>query len=171
MQTLIYNHCFTLICLITAVFFPRTSVLARDSGDEVVVVYNSRVPQSRQIAEYYAERRQVPTNQLFGFELSTNEAMSRAEFRDVLQKPLAKALEKKNLWHINSQVIPATNNQPAHLDWRPRSSSIRYAVLCYGVPLRIEKDPRLKEAAAEKLRPELRRHEAAAERELALLPV
>ena len=170
MEMKISRYCFALVSFILGLVFPGASVLAANPGDEVIVVYNSRVPESRQIAEYYAERRHVPANQLFGFDLSTNEAMSRAEFRDALQMPLAKALEKKKLWHVSSRVIPATNSQPAHLDWRPASSAIRYAVLCYGVPLRIEKDPHLKEAAAEKLRPELRRDEAAVDSELTLLP-
>jgi uncharacterized protein (TIGR03790 family) len=41
----------------------------------------------------------------------------------------------------------------------------------YGVPLRILSDPTLKEEASEKIKPELRRNEAAVDSELALLPV
>ena len=44
-------------------------------------------------------------------------------------------------------------------------------MLCYGVPLRIDKDPNFKEVGLEKLRPELRRDEAAVDSELALLPL
>ena len=50
-------------------------------------------------------------------------------------------------------------------------SKIRYAVLCYGVPLRILKDPTIKEEVEEQLRPELRRNEAAVDSELACLPL
>lgn len=144
---------------------------AAGAGDEVVVVYNSRVPESRQVAEYYARKRQVPTNQIFGYALSTNEDMSRAEFRDDLQRPLAKALEREKLWHIAARIAPATNNLPGRVDWIVASAKIRYAVLCYGVPLRITSDPNLKEEGAEKLRPEMRRNEAAVDSELALLPL
>ena len=135
------------------------------------MVYNSRVPGSKEVAEYYAQKRQVPTNQVFGFDLTSEEAMSRAEYRDSLQDPLAKALEKQKLWHVASHMYPATNHQPARVEWRPVQSKIRYAVLCYGMPLRINADPNLKEAAAEKLRPEIRRDDAAVDSELALLPV
>ena len=144
---------------------------AAGAGDEVVVVYNTRVPESRQVAQYYVTKRQVPTNQVFGFALSTNESMSRAEFRDELQRPLAKALEKEKLWHIAARIVPATNQQPSRVDWIVASSKIRYAVLCYGVPLKIESDPTLKEDGTEKLRPEMRRNEAAVDSELALLPL
>ena len=44
-------------------------LLVRAGGDEVVVIYNSRVPESKQVAEHYAALRQVPANQIFGFAL------------------------------------------------------------------------------------------------------
>ncbi|PYJ86562.1 MAG: hypothetical protein DME22_04800 [Verrucomicrobia bacterium] len=65
--------------------------LAAGQGDEVVVIYNSQLPESKDLAIYYAQRREVPTNQVLGFDLPTAEAITRAEFRDRLQKPLLKA--------------------------------------------------------------------------------
>ena len=50
-------------------------------------------------------------------------------------------------------------------------SKIRYAVLCYGVPLKIVTDPNLREPAKENVRPELLRNEAAVDSELAWLPL
>jgi uncharacterized protein (TIGR03790 family) len=143
---------------------------ATNLGSEVVVVYNTRLPESQEVAYYYAQKRQVPTNQIFGFELSTTEDMSRAEFRDSLQRPLAQAIDKAGLWRIASRTVLATSNQPARVDWLPAQSKIRYLVLCYGVPLRVSPDPNLKEAGTEELRPEMRRNEAAVDSELALLP-
>ncbi len=150
-----------------------TSLTARASGpgEEVVVVYNSRLPESKAIAEYYAQKRQVPTNQIFGFELSTNEEMSRAEFTSALQMPLAKAIKANKLWHFETEVVPATNQQPARVVWKLDRSKIRYAALCYGVPVRIAHDPSHQEEGADKLRPEMRRNEAAVDSELALLPL
>ena len=147
------------------------SLYGANPGDEVVIVYNSRLPESRSLAEYYAQRRQVPTNQIFGFNLSTEEEMTRAEFRDALQEPLAKALEARKFWHVAYHYVRPTNDQPARVEWKPVTSKIRYAVLCYGVPLRIAKDFNLKEEGTEKMRPEMRRNEAAVDSELALLPV
>jgi len=144
---------------------------AANPGDEVVIVYNTLVPQSREVADYYAARRLVPANQIFGFALSTNEDMSRKEFRNDLQKPLAQALKKGKLWQIGPTIVPASTNRPGRVEWKPVKSRIRYALLCFGVPLRIEKDPNFTEAGLEKLRPELRRDEAAVDSELALLPL
>ena len=140
-------------------------------GDAVIIIYNTRVPESKSLGEYYAQKRHVPTNQMFGFELATTEDMSRAEFRDALQNPLAREIAARKLWRIASRIVPGTNGGPGRVEWKPAESRIRYAVLCYGMPLRILADPNVKEEIAEKLRPELRRNEAAVDSELALLPM
>ncbi len=138
-------------------------------GDEVIVVYNTRVPDSKRLAEYYAERRQVPKKQIFGFELTTGEEISRKEFHEALQMPLFKKLEQAKLWRLESATNGA-NHESSHVVRKVVSSKIRYAVLCYGVPLKIQPDPNLKEPAEEAMRQELRRNEAAVDSELALLP-
>jgi len=144
---------------------------AADSGNDVVVVYNSRMPESKSVAEYYAQRRSVPKTQVFGFAMTTNEDISRTEFRDSLQTPLSKALEDTHLWHVGSTVVPATTNKPRHIEWRVTQSKIRYLTLCYGVPLRIGETPNVHEEGFENVRPELRRNEAAVDSELAFLPM
>jgi uncharacterized protein (TIGR03790 family) len=144
---------------------------AADSGNDAVVVYNSRMPESKSVAEYYAQRRSVPKDQIFGFAMTTNEEMSRVEFRDALQNPLAKALEENHLWHIGSTIVPATTNKPRHVEWRVTQSKFRYLTLCYGIPLRIAEAANIHEEGYENLRPELRRNVAAVDSELALLPM
>ena len=144
---------------------------AATSGQEVVVVYNSRMAESKAIAEYYARQRQVPTNQVFGFELPTTEDMSRADYDSALKQPLANALQTHKLWRFETQTTPATNGQPAKPLLKLVESTIRYAVLCYGVPVRISPDPKHQDEGEEKLRPEMRRNEAAVDSELALLPL
>src|SRR2546427_10444874 len=139
----------------------RFAAFAANSGGEVIIVYNTRMPESKDVAAYYAERRQVPANQIFGFALSTNENMTRAEFRDSLQKPLASELERRKLWEIAAQDVSATTNQPVRAGPRVVESKIRYAVLTYGVPLRILSDPTVQEEGPENLKPELSRNEAA----------
>ena len=162
-----FQKAFGLIFLFALV---TVSLHAANPGDEVVVVYNSRVPESKGIAQHYAELRQVPTNQILGFDLSTGIEMSRAEFSGKLQKPLADTLERTGLWHIGSEMIPATNGHRPHLEWVVKHSRIRYLVLCYGVPVRIAEDPTIKEPALANVRPELRRNVAAVDSELSLLP-
>jgi len=157
--------------LAIAAFIAITGALyAADTGDEVIVIYNTRVPESKGVAEHYAERRHVPANQIFGFALNTNETMSREEYHDKLEKPLAKELESKKLWHIGSEILHGTNGAKDKVLWKVQHSKIRYAVLCYGIPIRIAANPGIKEDVAETMLPELRKNGAAVDSELALLP-
>ena len=171
MSTLGFNVNRLLCGLAVAVCGTGLSAPAANPGDEVVIVYNTRVPESKEVADYYAARRLVPANQIFGFALSTNEDMSRLEFRDSLQKPLAQKLKKAKLWQIGPTIVRATTNRPGRVEWKPTVSKIRYALLCYGVPLRIDHDPNFSELGLENVRPEMRRDEAAVDSELALLPL
>lgn len=141
------------------------------NGAEVVVLYNSRVGDSRKLAEYYAAQRQVPKAQILGFDLPTGEDMTRADYHEKLEKPLAKKLEAAKLWRIGTLESPNTNGALVQLENRVVESRIRYAVLCYGVPLRILADANLYEAASMRMRPELRRNEASVDSELACLPL
>jgi uncharacterized protein (TIGR03790 family) len=138
------------------------------SGSEVVVVFNSRVPESREIAQHYAKMRGVPKRQVFGFDLPITPDISRADFRSELQVPLARALKKADLWDLGE---PRANDEKSRRE-KPVvvRSRIRYAVLCYGVPYRIVRDPTLKEEGTETWQSQLRRNEAAVDSELALLP-
>ncbi|HVV00457.1 MAG TPA: TIGR03790 family protein [Verrucomicrobiae bacterium] len=140
-------------------------------GDEVILIYNKETPGSREVAEHYAKKRHVPAGQILGLSLPTTEDISRVEFRDQLQKPLAKWLANNNLWRIGSNFVDATTNHPARVVWKVNRSKIRYAVLCYGVPLRIPDDPNVKEAGLDKIIPQMRSNGAAVDSELALLPM
>jgi uncharacterized protein (TIGR03790 family) len=145
-------------------------MMLRAGGDEVVVVYNSRLPASKAVAEHYAKVRQVPAGQIFGFGLTTNEVMTRDDFTDFLQKPLAQKLEDKGLWKFSKVATFAARGKSGPPEFAVTQSKIRYAVLCYGVPLKIEPDSRIEEAAAKLLGDQFRRNEASVDSELAWLP-
>lgn len=142
-----------------------------ESGDSVVVVYNSRMKESKAVAIHYAERRHVPMEQILPLDLPATETMTRQEFRDKLETPMWKWLEEKNLFTVKSVPDPTTNNAPLGRHWKVTEAKVRYAVLCYGVPSRILRDASLKEPGMEKLKDELKRNEAAVDSELALLPL
>src|SRR5438045_386475 len=75
------------------------------SGDQVVVVYNTRVPESKSIAEHYALIRKVPKDQVVGLSMTKEEDIKRNDFRDDLQKPLAKLFADRGLWKIGSTIV------------------------------------------------------------------
>ena len=146
-------------------------LFARGGGEEVVVVYNSLLPESKMVAEHYAAVRHVPARQVFGFGLTTNEVITRADFTEFLQKPLADRLVAAGLWKFGEVTTRATADQPELTDLRVVASKIRYAVLCYGVPLKIEATSLPDEFEQKIMRAEFRRNEAAVDSELAWLPL
>jgi uncharacterized protein (TIGR03790 family) len=145
--------------------------LVHAGGNEVVVIYNTRLAGSKVVADHYAQMRQVPETQIYGFDLPITEEMTRAEFRDALQFPLASRLAVDKLWRFGSVTNAATNGQPHRVEHPVVESRIRYAVLCWGVPLKIAADPNFHEPGRENVRPELLRNEAAVDSELAWLPL
>jgi len=158
-------------CQFAVFLFALAPLFVHAGGNEVVVIYNSRVPESKSVAEYYAKARHVPQNQIYGFRMTTNEVMSRDEFRDSLQLPLVRRLESDGLWQFGSVTNVATNGQPKRVEHRVVASKIRYVVLCYGVPLKIAPLPIQHEFGREIAHPELLRDEAAVDSELSWLPL
>ena len=148
-------------------------------GEEVVVIYNSQLPASKVVAEHYAAARAVPAKQIFGFSLTTNEVMTRADFTDFLQQPLAEKLEAAGLWKFSEVAIRDAKGRVDTTEFHVVESKIRYAVLCYGVPLKIEPSSRVEQfmdKLIEKItdadtREKLRHNEASVDSELAWLPL
>lgn len=142
--------------------------LAADSGSSVVVVYNRNVPESKKLAEYYAAKRGVPRSQLFGADVvNSPDSMSRAEFRDKLQQPLFDWMVSERLFIPNPHPVETNGNLRALSD-----ATVRYMVVCYGVPLAIARDPAIKEDVEAKMQETLRgRNDAAVDADLAMLPV
>ena len=154
-----------------ALLFAGGHAAAAPSGNEVVVVYNRKVPESEDVARHYAALRHVPDNQVLGFNLSTAEEMPRAEYDAELAQPLAHELEARHLWEIGTNRLTGTNAADVREVRMPVASRIRYVVLCYGVPLKIRNEPDLHEEGEETLRPELRINAASVDSELAALPL
>lgn len=141
-------------------------------GEEVVVVYNSKLPESKAVAEHYAAARAVPASRIFGFALTTDEVMTRQDFTGLLQKPLAEKLTAAKLWKFGNMTFPpATNGGPPQVEHRVIESKIRYAVLCYGVPLKIAPSSTVDETTNTNTRKEFHHNEAAVDSELAWLPL
>ena len=138
-------------------------------GDSAFVLFNSSVAESKAVATHYATARSVPTNQVIGLPLPAGETMTRTEFREQLQAPLLRELTARGLWKLRADAATREfnlTNPPAVLE-----SQIRFATLCYGVPVKIARDAALNEPNADQVQPELRRNEAAVDSELAVLPL
>ncbi len=146
-------------------------LLAQAGGDEVVVVYNSNMPESKAVADYYARMRDVPDAQIYGFALPTGETISRDDFHDLLQVPLARKLEADGLWKFGKVRIPSQKGVPGHVVRAVIASKIRYAVLCYGVPLKIANDANINEPETVSVDDLFKENSASVDSELVWLPL
>jgi uncharacterized protein (TIGR03790 family) len=163
-------------CLATALFRLRTfwgiilclalplrPLYGADSGRSVVLIYNSLLPESKAVASHYAEVRGVPPDQILGLELPEGETMTRTEYSAGLEAPLLDFLQRQKLL----VYPPAAANTNA---LKPIEFKVRYAVLCFGVPLRIAEDASLYKPSDDHLSEAMRRNGAAVDSELCLLP-
>ncbi len=143
----------------------------RDESNAVLVVYNERMEESKEVAEHYAAKRGIPKENLLGLRMARLETVSRREFQDQLEKPLLARL-------IGTGAFRFERLDPGHelakgkegLE-RVAEAGIRYVVLCLGTPLRIKADTSINEEGARGLDPLFRRNEAAVDSELAALPL
>ena len=135
-----------LIIFLTNLF---ANIITGNEGSTVAIVYNSKLQESKSVADYYAKSRSVPEKNLIGLPLSVNHTITRKEFKKTLEQPLIKALAKKKILNGNK-------------------GKIRYLLLCWGVPFRVDKDNSIKPPA--EIPTLLQRNEASVDSELSLLP-
>jgi len=96
-------------CLVSLLF--ASSGFALEPKD-VIVIANKNVPASREVAEHYLAKRNVPKENLVVLDLPTAEDISRADYDKKLVEPLRAALQD-------------------------RKDSVKVLLAVYGVPLRV----------------------------------
>lgn len=89
-----------------------------------LVVYNTIDPLSEELAHYYAEKRQIPEDQVVGLPCPTTEEITREEYDRQLAGPLRQLLTERGWWDGGTRG-PVTRNR------------IRYVALIRGIPLKI----------------------------------
>ncbi len=82
--------------------------------DQVVIVANGNSRGSLEVAEHYAAKRSVPTQQIVKLNLPLDETISRHGYEQLIVSPLRQAIQAQNL-----------------------QKRIRVVVTVYGVPLRV----------------------------------
>ncbi len=140
---------------------------ADDLASRVILLANSRQPESVRLAEFYATARSVPPANIIALPLPEAESITWREFIDEVWQPLQDELHRRG-W------IDGTASELLDRFGRRRFAGaghrISYLVTCRGVPLRIYNDPTLlAEKPPRKLAPELNKNESAVDAELSLL--
>ena len=130
--------------------------------DEVVVLFNTAVPDSVKLAAIYRESRNIPAGNLIGLKMPLTADISRADYVATLQNPLRLEFEKRRFWERgrdgNNVILPVSNK-------------IRVLVTMRGVPLRIQPEPETKPAKDAPADPISGRDDAAVDSELAMFGV
>lgn len=119
--------------LLTVVYLMLFVEAARALGPEdVYLLVNKNVPDSRAIAEHYCARRGVPRDHILAFDLPAGEDVSRAVYEERLVAPLRKRLQD-------------------------RRDKVKVLLSIYGIPLRVNSSsPSAEEKAeADKVRREV----------------
>jgi uncharacterized protein (TIGR03790 family) len=80
---------------VSLVVFPV--LLFCQTPDSVLIVVNQPSALSRQIGEYYAERRRIPASNICRLNASTDEEISRSDFDERIAKPIQKYLRDHGL--------------------------------------------------------------------------
>ncbi len=91
---------------------------AAAANDRVAIFFNDQEPASRELADFYAQQREIPAERIYRLSVRPVETVTRQEFTETILAP------------VRSQ-LPA---------------GVEYVVLLHGVPLRIENDPNLRES-------------------------
>src|SRR5688572_7170732 len=84
---------------------------AADSGQNVMVIFNTEMKGSREVAEHYAAKRNVPSNNVIGLSLPTAESISRDDYNSMVLRPLLKETEKRKLLNFKMEAVPTTNGK------------------------------------------------------------
>lgn len=140
---------------------------ADNLADRVVVLANSRLPESVQLAEFYAARRAVPPANIVALPLPDAESITWRQFIDEVWQPLQDELYRRGwIEGTDSSLLDGLGRRRYAMS----GHRISYLVVCRGVPLRIYNDPTLlDEKVGQKFGAALNKNEAAVDAELSLL--
>src|SRR5258706_15535638 len=111
-----------------------TAVAGEDLARRVLIVYNDNEPESKPLAEYYAQRRGVPTNQICAIHVRNAETITRREYNEQVRGPILRFMNDRGLLF----QLPATINGISTT--QTYDNKITFVTPVYGVPLRIEDD-------------------------------
>ena len=130
------SMCSRVFCFLALVFLAASGLSAQERlPASTLVLYNTKDPDSVELARYYAKARAIPPDQVLGFELPTTEKIARSDFNAQLAKPLRNQLIEKGWWTLgDGEAVSSTR--------------IRFLAIIRGIPLKIRSDSSIEPAPA-----------------------
>ena len=117
-----YRAFFLLLLLLDS----RTA--AQPLVDSTVVVYNNAVPDSIELAKFYAEKRGIPPDHLVGLDCSIQEEITRGQYDATIAGPLREIFRERHWWTVDESP-----SRPPVVT----ASSVHFVAIIKGVPLKI----------------------------------
>jgi uncharacterized protein (TIGR03790 family) len=100
----------------------------RSRAEATVVIYNKNLPESADLAKFYAEQRGIARDHLVGLTCSGDEEVTREEYDTNIANPLRDVFKKRHWWTVKS-----TDDHHESVT----ATSIRFVALLKGIPLKI----------------------------------
>ncbi|MEM7147610.1 MAG: TIGR03790 family protein, partial [Verrucomicrobiota bacterium] len=97
-----------------------------------LIVYNTNVPESLELAKFYAAQRKIPDSNFFALDCPTTEEITRSEFEQTIAKPLRDAFTDNNWWKIYLN--------PEEARMQVVSNRFHVITLMYGMPVKVRDD-------------------------------
>jgi uncharacterized protein (TIGR03790 family) len=126
---------FALLAFMSVASLDSFATVQEVDARQTVVLANSNVPESIELAHYYMAARGIPTNQLCQLDLPTGETMARWYYESKMRDPILAFLrERKLIEQVKREESTIGRHESS---WRTTKHQVRYIVSMYGVPLRI----------------------------------
>jgi uncharacterized protein (TIGR03790 family) len=116
---------FLLLALLLA---PTVRAADQSLSASTIVLYNKAVPDSVQLAKFYAQQRGIPRDRIVGLTCSTEEEISRDEYDVTIADPLREIFKQRQWWTL--RTTPDQRESVA-------GSSIHFVAVIKGIPLKI----------------------------------
>lgn len=158
-----------IVYLLLLLFTPTLSKAQKsEEASKVLILANSRLKESIELAHIYAKVRNIPKQNLLELPMPLKEDISWGEFSSDILNPLRKRLLKQGI--LEGRLKSDTDNFGRQV-YSPLFNSARYLVLCRGTPLRISNEvDKIPNEEQEKHLKIYRTTMASVDAELALLP-
>ena len=149
-------------------FAERLSAQIQPVSDptRIVVLANSKDPQSLQLAQYYAQKRAIPSSHVLALPLSTKETIDWDDYAASLHNPLLAICQDRG-W-VSGVPSSEPDEQGRH-HLLVAVPAMDYLVCMRGVPVRIKASPAKESPQAETQSQKQQTNAAAVDSELALL--
>ena len=97
-------------------------------ADSTIVVYSKTVPDSVELAKFYAEKRGIAADHLIGLDCPTEEEITREQYDATIAAPLREVFKQRHWWTLNESP-----DKPPVVT----ASSVHFVAVIRGVPLKI----------------------------------